>query len=353
MMKEMMKKLRFLPFFGWILLESLFFPYFQLEASQGNITSGEEVSIHLELDKKDPPPTPQKKEKEKTQLLQEKKEKKEKRETKKETKEEKKETKKEIKEEKKETKTLPVVPKKSKPQVALILHGVGLNSSETKKAIDKLSPSITLSFLPYGRTLEKDLAAAKEKGHDTLLSLPMEPLEYPQQDPGPLTLLTGVPERENLQKLEKILLHAKTCVGVCPYLGSRLTGVRTALRPLLKGIKDRGLVFIDTREISRSQVESLAQELSLPMRGAEEMISLSDTHETFIDKLEKLMRIAHEKGSSLGVIEISPYRVEQLAAWEKSLEDKTLELVPVHTLFQDLGKADVSESPPQKGQEGK
>ena len=59
-------------------------------------------------------------------------------------------------------------------------------------------PQVTLAFSPYARDLEGWIAAARRAGHEVLLGLPMEPTDYPRQDPGPKTLLTSLePEQES------------------------------------------------------------------------------------------------------------------------------------------------------------
>ena len=63
----------------------------------------------------------------------------------------------------------------------------------TRPARSPRSPSlpgaVSLGFAPYGDDLERDAAQAREAGHEMLLQAPMEPFDYPANNPGPHTLL--------------------------------------------------------------------------------------------------------------------------------------------------------------------
>ncbi|HLI22385.1 MAG TPA: divergent polysaccharide deacetylase family protein, partial [Stellaceae bacterium] len=62
------------------------------------------------------------------------------------------------------------------PRIALVLGGVGLSRSASEAAI-RLPGAVTLAFAPYGKTLAADVAAARARGHEVILQLPMEPID--------------------------------------------------------------------------------------------------------------------------------------------------------------------------------
>ena len=76
-----------------------------------------------------------------------------------------------------------------KPRVSLIVGGLGLNAVTTRAAIERLPPEVTLSFVPYAENLQGWIDQARAQGHEVMLEMPMEPTGYPDNDPGPYTLL--------------------------------------------------------------------------------------------------------------------------------------------------------------------
>ena len=72
-----------------------------------------------------------------------------------------------------------------RPRIALIVTGVGLDQTLSQAALDRLPGTITFGFDPYADNVKDNIANARNLGHEALLGLPLEPLDYPRQDPGP------------------------------------------------------------------------------------------------------------------------------------------------------------------------
>ena len=81
------------------------------------------------------------------------------------------------------------------PRIALIVGGLGVGASSTSDALSKISGPVTFAFAPYGSDLDNLVARARGEGHEVLLQVPMEPFDYPDNDPGPQTLLSSLSGR--------------------------------------------------------------------------------------------------------------------------------------------------------------
>ena len=73
------------------------------------------------------------------------------------------------------------------PRVALIVGGLGVGASSTSDALSKITGPVTFAFTPYGSDLDNAVSRARGNGHEVLLQVPMEPFDYPDNDPGPQT----------------------------------------------------------------------------------------------------------------------------------------------------------------------
>ena len=76
------------------------------------------------------------------------------------------------------------------------------------------------------------------------MALPMEPYAFPNPDPGPHTLLTGVKAEENIFKTKDILKKVPNGIGIIGDYGSRFTLSQGDLEPILKEIQNHGSTFI-------------------------------------------------------------------------------------------------------------
>ena len=77
--------------------------------------------------------------------------------------------------------------------------------SSGEAGIDSLPPEVTLSFVPYSEDLQGWIDDARAAGHEVILEIPMEPYDYPANDPGPHTLLARADAMENQRRLEWLM----------------------------------------------------------------------------------------------------------------------------------------------------
>src|SRR5581483_10639350 len=91
----------------------------------------------------------------------------------------------------------PLPGKPDAPRIALIVTGLGIGTNATTDAIAKLPGPVTLALVPYGADIAALATRARTSGHEVLLQVPMEPFEYPDNDPGPQTLLTSLTPPQN------------------------------------------------------------------------------------------------------------------------------------------------------------
>ena len=220
----------------------------------------------------------------------------------------------------------------SRPRIAVVVTGLGVSEQATKSAVDTLPGAVTLSFAPFTKNLADWIDKSRGAGHEVLIDLPMEPMDYPRSDPGPHTLLTSVPIDQNLRQLEWILSRATGYVGVAIYMGSGLVIKPRVLSPILSEIKSRGLMLVDTGENPMGATADLAKEMNLALAVGDTVID----HELAADEIDRqlgeLEKRARREGSAVAFGRPYPVTVDRLKAWAASLEKKGIALAPVSAL---------------------
>ena len=149
----------------------------------------------------------------------------------------------------------------SRPLVAVVIDDVGLDRPRSKRAWELPGP-LTMSFLPYAKDLREQARAARAKGHELMLHLPMEPTG--RADPGPNALLVSLSDAELRQRTTAALDSFDGYVGVNNHMGSRFTAFRPGMETVLRQFKGRGLMFLDSRTTAQSVGDQLAQEIGVP-----------------------------------------------------------------------------------------
>lgn len=209
-----------------------------------------------------------------------------------------------------------------RPRVALVVGGLGLNPAATKAAIEKLPAEVTLSFVPYAQGLQSWIDLARANGHEVLLEIPMEPQDYPDNDPGPQTLIADAPGGETVKKLQWLMSRATGYFGVANYLGQRFTASDNGMNAFLGELKSRGLAFVD---------DGMARKRAggVPRATADSIVDDQLSAEAIGRQLTVLEQTAKAKGSALGSGFAYPVTVEVAARWAAGLSQRGLQLAPV------------------------
>ena len=225
-----------------------------------------------------------------------------------------------------------------RPRVALLITGLGPSGAATETSINELPGAVTLAFDPYTRRLGEWIELARAAGHEVVLSLPMEPVEYPRFDPGPHTLLTSLSAKENLDRLDWVLSRVTGYVGLTNMMGSRFTASEANLVPIFDELKKRGLMFIDGRPSEQSVAGGLALSMGLPRVVSDQNLDDEATREVIDRHLAQLETQVKRNGSALGVGFAYPVTLERIAIWTKTLDQKGLVLAPASALAATSGQ---------------
>ena len=219
------------------------------------------------------------------------------------------------------------------PRIAVVVTGLGLSAEPTETAIERLPGQIALSFSPYAPGLDTWFQRARDKGHEVMLDLPMEPVNFPVDDPGPRALLIRLPAEQNLVRLKWILERGRDYVGVTAHMGSRFLDSTEALYPILAELKARGILFLDNGASADSVAARLAAELILPHAvTARALDDSAPNREAISARLVQIERLALTNGTAVALGRPYPATLERLAEWTASLDARGFVLVPITAL---------------------
>ncbi len=224
------------------------------------------------------------------------------------------------------------------PRIALLIGGMGLDPQATEAAIAALPGAVTLGFAPYGRELERQVANARDHGHEVVLQLPMEPFDYPKTNPGPHTLLASASPEESADDLHWLMSRFTGYAGVANFLGAKFTADSNALTPLLREIAGRGLYYADDATSAQSLVPALAPGLDLSASQADVIFEASPKAGGLEANLLKLEAKARDKGIAVGVASGLPsFELDRIGRFAQSLEGRGIALVPLSAAFGKTG----------------
>jgi uncharacterized protein len=221
-----------------------------------------------------------------------------------------------------------------RPRIAVVLWGLGRNAELSAAAISSLPGELTLGMTPENNQPQHWADRARAAGHELLVEVPMEPLGYPDLDPGPQALLTTLPEAENLHRLERWLDGFTGHIGITNLMGSRFTASPEHMRPVLERLQRRGLVFLDSRASGDSVAYAIARDIGLDRAVNNRYIDNEPTPGAIDAQLGELELAARNKGAAVGIGNASAATLERLQAWLPTLAGKELQLAPLSAVLQ-------------------
>jgi polysaccharide deacetylase 2 family uncharacterized protein YibQ len=217
------------------------------------------------------------------------------------------------------------------PVVSIVVGGLGVGAAKTADAIMKLPPAVTLAFTPYGSDPTKLAERARLQRHEILLQVPMEPFDYPDNDPGPQTLLTNLTTEQNLDRLYWHLSRFQGFAGIANFMGARFVVTDAVMQPIIREAAKRGLGYLDDGSSPRSVAAVLAAGQAMPFAKADFSIDAVPTAAEIDRALAKLENLAKERGTAVGVASALPISIERIGIWIKALESHGIMLVPLTT----------------------
>ncbi len=212
-----------------------------------------------------------------------------------------------------------------RPLIAIVIDDVGLDRPRSRRAWELPGP-LTMSFLPYAKDLREQARAARGRGHELMLHLPMEP--NGRNDPGPGALLVSMNDAEVRQRTIAALDSFDGFAGVNNHMGSRFTAFRPGMETMLRQLKPRGLMFLDSRTSAQSVGDQLAQEMAVPSIVRHVFLDDDESLGAVRRKLAEAEAVARRQGFAVAIGHPHEATLVALAEWLPTVQGKGFALAP-------------------------
>ncbi|GEM_PF-4797711 len=221
------------------------------------------------------------------------------------------------------------------PRIAVIVKGLGLQDDNTKKAITELPAEITMALSPYGANNPSWIDQAIENKHEILIGIPMEPADYPDTDPGPLTLLRRDTWEDNLKHLNTIAMPYDRPVGYINEFGNAYLSGDVQNRRFIDWIQLEEAIFVeDLIDNLNPPMNELSKQISADYVSSDLQIDALANTNAIVARLRKLERDAKEKGYAVGIAQPYPLTIEVIKQWAKDLDSRGVVLSPVSAVVE-------------------
>ncbi|MFK5951981.1 MAG: divergent polysaccharide deacetylase family protein [Desulfobacterium sp.] len=211
--------------------------------------------------------------------------------------------------------------KEGLPRVAIIIDDVGFDKAMAM-AFSRLNPHITMAILPespFGRAIADRLYV---RDVEIMLHLPMEPMQYPEVNPGPGALMADMPPDLLLETLRRDLDCIPYVKGVNNHMGSRLTTLSDQMRQVFTVLKKRDLFFIDSLTARHSICRDSARLFQLAFAQRDVFLDNIQDKNYITGQINELIQISQLHGFAIAIGHPYPVTLETLALLLPEMQEK-------------------------------
>ncbi|MFP4686659.1 MAG: divergent polysaccharide deacetylase family protein [bacterium] len=184
-------------------------------------------------------------------------------------------------------------------RVAIVIDDLGWVTT-TAPVFEQPDAQLTMGLMP-GRPRSEELYRRWQDRYEFILHMPMEPLGYPQDDPGEYALFTDMSREQIRETIKKFLDKYPRIVGMNNHMGSAFTADRQGMDAVMELLAERGLFYLDSNTNSRSVAGEMARRHGVPFLKNQVFLD-RETGPRYIDEqLKRLIELARRDGEAIGI----------------------------------------------------
>lgn len=219
------------------------------------------------------------------------------------------------------------------PLLAIIVDDGGFRLDYAKRAAT-LSLPLTWAIIPYQPCSKKMLELAKEKEIPALLHLPMQAIT--DRDASRYIIGKGMSAGEVRKKTADALASLSGVIGVNNHRGSMSTADDSLMSPFLDELKERSLIFVDSRTIGSSVAYAAARKKGVPALKNGGFIDNVSDKKAIETAFANVLPAAKKKGHLVIICHFRPATLLFLEELDKKYENLPVRFVTVPEMIELL-----------------
>ena len=186
-------------------------------------------------------------------------------------------------------------------RIAIVIDDFGYQDQALIRAFCDLPQPITFSIFPGERHTAWTARRATEKNHGVMVHLPMEPVGYPEHNPGPDAIFVDDAPEKIAALTQNALAAVPHARGMNNHMGSRVTQNAAAMKVVLQIVKQRDFFFVDSRTSPRSVAYAIAREMGIRSGRGALFLDLAADEGAIAKQLYALAARARQEGAAIGI----------------------------------------------------
>ncbi len=223
--------------------------------------------------------------------------------------------------------------------VAIVVDDFGSIKGDLLQEFLDLPREITFAIFPGMDNSVSTMERARSQGRETLIHIPMEPLDYPAVNPGKDPILVQMGQAEVERTLNRALNELPHSLGINNHMGSLATTDAVVMGHVMEVLKKKGKVFLDSRTSNVSVAYQTAQKMHVPAYRNDIFLDSPDISDATLNrKLEQIRTMSAARNNIIAITHChSGEKLAYLRTFIQKLKAEGYTLIPLS----QVGKYDV------------
>ncbi len=230
------------------------------------------------------------------------------------------------------TKTVAITPSLPEPPdtgfaadsyVTIIIDDLGVSYNAANQLMD-IGLDLTLSIMPEKKYSKRIAVSAMDRGFDVMLHMPMEPRDYPTNNPGKGALLVNLSDDEITRRMNTAIDSVPGIIGVNNHMGSRFSENCEKMATVMGVIKERKLFFLDSRTSKDTCAQKTAKEFGVPNGRRNVFLDNDRDKDSILKQLRALIKRAKKNGYAVAICHPYPETIAALKELREILQENNV-----------------------------
>ncbi len=223
-----------------------------------------------------------------------------------------------------------------KKLISIVVDDFGDISGDLLKGFLEVDTEVCFAIFPDAPHSQDTMRRAAAQGRETLIHIPMEPLNYPAVNPGRNAIFVTMSETEIERRMSKFISDMNLCSGANNHMGSLATTDESIMQPVMNSLKKSGLYFLDSRTSNISVAYNVAQKTHIPaFRNDVFLDSPNLSNDTFEKKMAQINDLSSRNAHVIAITHcFTKDHLDYLKRFVQRLKASGYTIVPVSRLGQ-------------------
>jgi polysaccharide deacetylase 2 family uncharacterized protein YibQ len=222
-------------------------------------------------------------------------------------------------------------------RLALLVFGLG-DEPARADSFFKLPAPFAVALVAGAKTSGQIFRAAHERNREVVLQVPLEPINYPQVNPGPGTVLVTMKPAQIASTVGRYLGQAEPVAAVANHMGSLATQDMSVMGAVYRELRRSHVPFLHVNPVAGAVCKSLASEVGVVYEEPDLVLdreARDDDARALDRRWKEVLAEARERGRLVVMVRATPLTMKWLP---RALEPKRLPGVSVVPLASLLRK---------------